>query len=156
LADEDAAELVADVAAGNFTPWLLGLVPLMRGGDDAGIMGPWRAAAERRLTDAHDRGDLRTLALAFATLARCRAEWDRGLRGWNMQTSPFFDEIRAEGRVAGKQETILNLGRLKFGRAPTKKQQKALEAVTDLGQLEALAARLLDVTSWADLLAGLQ
>jgi len=104
--------------------------------------------------------------LTFATLAGCRAAWDRGLRGWNMQTSPLWDEIRAEGRVLGREEgreegraegvraTVLRLGRHKFGKSPTRKHQQALEAITDLGQLEDLAARLLDAHSWADLLNG--
>jgi hypothetical protein len=159
LADEDAAELVAGVAAGDITPWLLGWVPLMRGGGTSGIMGPWRAAAESLLTDAGDRADLGALTLTFATLAGCRAVWDRGLRGWNMQTSPLWDEIRAEGRVEGRVEgmrtAVLLQGRNKFGKGPTRKQQKALEAITDLGQLEGLLGRVLDVDSWAELLNGL-
>jgi hypothetical protein len=160
LADEDAAELVAGVTAGDLTPWLLGWVPLMSGGDASGIMVPWRAAAERLLADARDRADLGALTLTFATLAGCRAAWDRGLRGWNMQTSPLWDEIRAEGRVEGRVEgvraTILHVGRHKFGKAATRKQQKALEAITDLGQLDGLAAWLLEVDSWAELLDGLR
>src|SRR5262249_35106808 len=122
----------------------------------AGIMVPWRAAAESQLSDARDRADLGALTLTFATLAEGREAWDRGLRGWNMQTSPLWDEIRAEGRVEGRVEearaTVLHLGRHKFGKAPTKKQQKALEAITDIGQLRGLAARLLEVDSWAELL----
>ncbi len=75
-----------------------------------------------------------------------------------MQTSPYWDEIRAEargeGRVEGIRATILRQGRDKFGKAPSRKQQKALEAITDQAQLEDLAARLLKVDSWADLLNG--
>jgi hypothetical protein len=160
LTEEDAAGLVAGVTAGEITPWLLGWVPLMRGGDASGIMVPWRAAAESQLADARDRGVLGILTVTFATLAVCREAWDRGLRGWNMQTSPFWDEIRAEarveGRVEGKREAILDLGRLKFGKAATKKQQKTLDTISDLGQLEGLLARLLEVDSWAELLADLQ
>src|SRR5262249_33675496 len=91
LAEEDAAALVAGVAAGDLSPWLLGWVPLMRGGGAAGIMVPWRAAAESQLSDARDRADLGALTLTFATLAEGREAWDRGLRGWNMQTSPLWD-----------------------------------------------------------------
>ena len=83
-----------------------------------------------------------------------------------MQTSPYWDEIRAEargegrvegrteGRIEGMRETILHQGRRKFGKAPTRKQQKALEAITDPAQLEELAARLLAVDAWTDLLNG--
>jgi predicted transposase YdaD len=77
-----------------------------------------------------------------------------------MQTCPLWDEIRAEGRVEGRAEgrvegmraAVLHQGRHKFGKAPTKKQQKALEAITDPAQLQGLAVRLLDVDSWAELL----
>ena len=74
-----------------------------------------------------------------------------------MQTSPYRDEIPAEGRVAGRvagvRAKIVHLGRRKFGKAPTRKQQKTLEAITDPALLEDLAAWLLAVDSWADLLA---
>ena len=85
-----------------------------------------------------------------------------------MQTNPLWDEIRAEaraearatalaeGRAEGARGTLLRLGRQKFGRAPSRKQQKALEAVTDLGRLEALADRLLDVDSWGELLEAVE
>ncbi len=81
-----------------------------------------------------------------------------------MKTSPFLDEIRAEAREEALQEgqaegvraTVLRLGRQKFRKAPSKKQQNVLEAITDLGQLQALAERLLNVDSWAELLNGLE
>jgi hypothetical protein len=73
-----------------------------------------------------------------------------------MKTSPFLDEIRAEGREEGRveqaQALLLRQGRHKFGVPPTKKQHKALMMITDVARLEALADRLLDVDSWAELL----
>jgi hypothetical protein len=155
LVDENAAQVVAGVAAGTISPWVLGWVPLMRRGEESGIIGQWREAAQRLLPDKRDRADLGTVALTFATLAGCRAAWDQGLRGWSMLTSPLWDEIRATGRIEGVRMTVLRQGRQKFHRAPSRKQQKALEAVTDLAQLEALADRLLTVDSWAKLLNGL-
>jgi hypothetical protein len=47
---------------------------------------------------------------------------------------------------------VYRQGRQKFGKAPTRKQQKALDAIADLARLEALAERLLDVSSWDELL----
>jgi hypothetical protein len=80
-------------------------------------------------------------------------------KGLNMQTSPFFDEIRAEGREEGRAEVartlVQRLGLRKFGKGPTKKQLKELERITDQTQLEALAERVLDAKSWGDLLAEL-
>jgi hypothetical protein len=158
LADENAAVVVAGVAAREISPWVLGWVPLMRGGGDPGIIVPWRAEAERLLTEERDRAELGALTLVFATLARRLSAWQRGLKGWNVQTNPFLDEIRAEARVEGQakgvRSTVLRLGRQKFGRAPSRRQQKALEAVLDLERLQALAERLLRVDSWAELLDG--
>jgi hypothetical protein len=146
----------------------------MRGGDEASIIRRWRAEAERRLSDERHRGELGLLTWTFADLAGCRAAWERGLRGWNMQTSPLWDQIRAEGRQEGRAEgrqegraegrtegraegvraTVLQLGRQKFGKAPSRKQQQALQAVTEIERLQALAARVLDVASWRELLEG--
>ncbi len=178
LADEDAAALLASVAAGEISPWLLGWVPLMRGGGESAIIVPWRLQVERRLADERDRADLGSLTLIFATLAGCRPAWEHGLKRWNMKTSPFLDEIRAEGRAEGREEgraegreegraegrekgraeearaLVLRQGRQKFAKDPAKKQQKQLEGITDLATLEALAERLLAVDSWAELLAG--
>jgi hypothetical protein len=128
---------------------------MQHGGESATITA-WREAAERHLVGARDRADLGSLALVLATLAGCRADWERSLRGWNMKTSPIFDEIRAEGREEGRVEQahalLLRQGRRKFGTAASRKQQRALKAINDLGQLEALAERLLDVNSWGELL----
>ncbi len=162
LADDDAAAVVAGVASGKVSPWVLGWVPLMRGGEQASIIGQWRTAAERRLPDERDLAELGTLTLVFATLARRQPAWQTGLRGWNVQTNPFLDEIRAKTRVQALEEgwavesraIVQRQGRQKFGRAPSRKQQQALEAITDREQLEALAERLLRVDSWAELLNG--
>lgn len=158
LADEDGPTLVRGVAAGEVSPWLLPWVPLMQGGGDSAIIGQWLQVAERHITDTQDRAALGMLTLTFAALARCEAVWRRGLRGWNMKTAPIFDEARAEGRaeglVQGIRATVLRLGREKFGKAPNKKQRKTLDDLVDLDLLEDLAARLLRVHSWAELLNG--
>jgi hypothetical protein len=166
LADEDAASLIAGAASGKVSPWLLGWVPLMQQGRESAIIAPWRKAAERRMLDARARADLGSLALVFSTLGGCRAAWELGLKGWNMKTSPFLDEIRAEGREEGRAKgreegrmdevraMLLRQGRRKFRAAPSRKQQQTLKGITDLGQLEALAERLVDVKSWTDLLAN--
>src|SRR5262249_31620604 len=133
-------------------------VPLMQGGGESDIIARWRAAAERLLTDEWDPAVLGATAVTFASLANCRPAWDHGLKGWNMKTAPLFDEVRKESGEEGRMEEartlVLGLGRRKFRKAANKKQQKALEAITDLGQLETLAERLFHVDSWAELLNG--
>lgn len=49
---------------------------------------------------------------------------------------------------------LLRLGRHRFGKAPTRMQQRDPAAVADLARLEALADRWLDATSWSQLLNG--
>jgi hypothetical protein len=154
LADEDAAAIIAGVASGKISPWLLGWVPLMQHGDESAIIAAWRQAAGRQVTDARDRADLGSLALVLAGLAGCKPYWQAGLRGWNMKTSPFLDEIREEVRSEETRDLLLQLGRRNFGEPPSKKQQKALKAVTDRRQLKTLAERLFDVDSWDELLAN--
>jgi predicted transposase YdaD len=78
-----------------------------------------------------------------------------------MKTSPFLDQFRAEGRREGREEgrlegaraLLLRVGQKKFGKAPTKKQQNELAAITSLRRLKRLSVRLLDVDSWDELLA---
>ena len=51
-----------------------------------------RADAVMRVLGYRYKADLGALALVMAALAGCRNDWERGLRGWNMKTSPFLDE----------------------------------------------------------------
>src|SRR5262245_22065918 len=156
LRRDDAADLIADVESGRISPWQLGWVPLLQGGDEPVILQDWKRAAEL-LPDGRPRADLGMVTLTFATRGQNRPVWDRALRGWNVQTSPLWDEIRAGGREEGRLEVaqamILRVGRQHFGKAPTRKQQAQLRAIADLGRLERLGDRLLTATSWTDLLS---
>lgn len=64
-----------------------------------------------------------------------------------------FKTATDKGRAAGLRDSILRLGRKKFG-PPTAEQEAALTALTDLPRLEALTEKLLDVNTWDELLAG--
>jgi hypothetical protein len=88
------------------------------------------------MIDRIDRAELGSLTLVFATHAKRRAAWDQGLKGWNMETSPYLDEIRAvsreegreqgrkkgltEGREGATKALLVRQGRQKFGKPPTK------------------------------------
>jgi hypothetical protein len=160
LRDEDAEALLAAVTAGRVSRWLLGWLPLLRGGGDPGIIPGWRREA-RRLPNPLDRGDVGLMAKVFARLARRSPVWEAGLEGWDVETSPVLDEYRAkfkalglaEGRAEGQRNLILQVGEKKFGRPPTRKQRAALDAVADLARLGRIGGRLLDAADWADLLA---
>ena len=78
-----------------------------------------------------------------------------------MKSSVTYQAIIQEGREVGREEgrtvearaIVLRMGRKKLGWPPTMRQQATLDAIAELPRLEALADRLLDANSWAELLA---
>jgi hypothetical protein len=67
LADEDAGTTLQAIAAGVWQRCLLPWFPLMRGGDDAGIIAQWKELAQAEPELAR-RADFAGLALVFADL----------------------------------------------------------------------------------------
>src|SRR5262245_56351659 len=67
------------------------------------------------------------------------------------------DEGRAEGRLEGRiqeaRDTILFLGRVKFGEPPPAEARTLVEGIRDHARLKQLQARLLTVDSWQAFLA---
>lgn len=70
-----------------------------------------------------------------------------------MKESDTYMEIIEEGEAIGVPKTLLRQGRKRFG-PPDTATKTAIEAITDLARLETLTERLLDVTSWQELLGG--
>jgi len=180
LRDESASRLLAELASGGASVWLLAWLPLMQGGVESATIEGWKRHA-LTLSDERDRGILVTLTLTFATLAGRLPTWAKQLEGWGMSKNPYLESIRdevrvearkegkaeglaeglaegvavglAEGRITEAKSFLATLGRRKFGKAATKKQQGELDGITDLARLERMRDRLLDATSWSDLLA---
>ena len=79
----------------------------------------------------------------------------------DLRDNTFVSLIREEGmsdgmiqgQLAASRRMILSQGRRKFGASPAG-VEATLEGITDQAKLEALADRLIDVSSWEDLLAG--
>jgi hypothetical protein len=65
-----------------------------------------------------------------------------------------FKQFTDKGRAEGLRDSLLRLGRKRFGSPPSAEQEAALTAITDLPQLGALTEKLLDVNTWDELLAG--
>lgn len=59
-----------------------------------------------------------------------------------------------EGRFDVVRSVLFRQGRRKFGAPPLPEQKEAMNAIVSLARLETLAEKLLDVTTWDDLLAG--
>jgi predicted transposase YdaD len=69
-----------------------------------------------------------------------------------MRESDTYQAILDEGEARGLQNTLLRLGRKRFGE-PDEGVRQAILAITDLGQLARLTEDLLDVSTWRELLA---
>ena len=69
-----------------------------------------------------------------------------------MHESDTYQAILDEGHARGVQATLLRQGRKRFGE-PDEATRQALLAITDPERLDLLTERLLDVTSWQELLA---
>jgi predicted transposase YdaD len=71
----------------------------------------------------------------------------------------FLDRGRAEGREEGREEgrlqqareTLLKLGRKRYG-PPTGAQEASLQSIGDIERLESLEERLFDAKTWTELL----
>jgi predicted transposase YdaD len=70
-----------------------------------------------------------------------------------MEESGTYQLIVSRGRVQEARKLLLRLGRVKFGQPAGPEATAALEGMTDLERLEALSERLLQVSSWQELLA---
>jgi hypothetical protein len=72
-----------------------------------------------------------------------------------MEESVTYQAILQRGMQQGLTQearaVLLRQGRKKFG-PPTAEQEAAVNAITDLGRLEALTEKLLDVSTWDELL----
>jgi len=71
-----------------------------------------------------------------------------------MRESSTYQAILLEGRVEEAQRLILKLGGKRFG-PPGLAVHFAVDAISDLGQLEKLLERLIDASDWDDVFTGL-
>ncbi len=69
-----------------------------------------------------------------------------------LEDSTTYQWLMRRGAVSGRQDTLLQQGRKRFG-VPTTETEAKLKAVTELPRLERMTDRILDVTGWDELLA---
>lgn len=77
-----------------------------------------------------------------------------GVRGMKESTTyqAILEEGRSEGIVEGEKKALLLLGTRRFG-PPDAATRAAIVSLDSIGKLDQLTARLLDVSSWDELLA---
>ena len=71
-----------------------------------------------------------------------------------MKESVTYQAILEEGRVEEAQRILLSQGTALFGK-PSVKVRRVLAGITDLELLESLLLRVIQISSWTDLLADL-
>jgi hypothetical protein len=69
-----------------------------------------------------------------------------------MKESVTYQAIVEEGKIESRQEVLLEFGQKLFG-APTEATVRTVWSIMDLDRLKRLSDRLLDVSSWEELLA---
>ena len=69
-----------------------------------------------------------------------------------MKESSTYQAILAKGRTDEARKIVLRQGAKRFGPADARTRSE-IEAIADVHRLEQLTERLLDVSSWDDLLA---
>lgn len=112
LCDEDAAALLDAVAGGEASRCLLSWIPLMHGGEEAGIIQRWIELASQE-TNSRLRGDYGGLALVFAEAAKRLPVWKEALKEWNViesqQVLEWMAMGEAKGEVKGEIKSLLGV-----------------------------------------------
>ena len=142
LADEDAAEVLAGVAAGSIPQEVLAFVPAMQNGGEASIITTWLERV-RQEPDRRRRGVL-TLAVVFAGLTEWADAWRKALEGFDVMESAIVNEWKAEAERKGyekgerlaKVEMILRLIQRRYGEVP-EELGKAIRACDDKAKFDA-------------------
>jgi predicted transposase YdaD len=145
----------------------LGVVPLaVLGKLPAGVRATaGLAGVVERLVDRVTReaasghgAELLTAALVLTGLRVPKAkvaELYRGVQAMRESSGYqlILDEGREDGALREARKILLRQGHRKFG-APSPEVEATIQAIADLDRLERMSDRLLDVTTWTDLLAS--
>jgi hypothetical protein len=116
LREDDAAATLAQIASDAEKRCLLPWIPLMHHGGEEAIIGEWKRLAAQE-TDDRWRADYGGLALVFAELAGCAAQWRAALKEWNVQQSQQVLEWQEAARKETRKETELQNARAYLLRA---------------------------------------
>jgi hypothetical protein len=135
----------------------LGILPLAPLSDVAeadlpAVIAKMQERINREAT-LEEAGTLWTAADVLMGLRYQRTLVDQLMQGVHgMEDSVTYQAIVEKGVIRARQEDILRLGGKRFG-APSSAREMAVRGITDVDRLARMIDRLLDVSSWEDLLA---
>jgi predicted transposase YdaD len=150
-----------ELLAGGLGVLPLALLGKLPGGarPPAGLTGVVERLVERvtREAPAEDAPELLTAAFVLSGLRVPRPQGVELFRRVSaMRESSTYqyilDEGREEGELRGVRRVLLRVGRHKFGQ-PGPEVEAAVQAINDLDRLQRMCERLLDVSTWQDVLS---
>jgi hypothetical protein len=107
----------------------------------------------RQEVPPEEAAKLQTATFVLLGLRYSRQVAEQLFRGLTaMEDSSTYQYIVFKGELKEAKKLLIRQGRKRFG-SPDPHTTAAIEAITDLEQLEQLGERLLDVSSWEELLA---
>jgi hypothetical protein len=135
LAHENAGATLNGIASGTLAPCVLPWIPLMRDGDDPGIIQRWLELAQAE-PNSQRRGEYGGLARVFAEATPHFSSWNQTLKGWNMRDSQVVQEWIAEGEIIGEIKALLRLLEKKFPPGAPAELKETINKSTNLDQLK--------------------
>jgi hypothetical protein len=135
VAGDSAEDTLTQIEAGTWTRALLPLIPLMQGGNNAGIIEKWKTVALSE-PDERLRDEYATLARVFADLAKRGRIWRQALEGWNVKRSESVMEWQAEAEAKARSEDVLEVLQLRFSAELPDELVTRIRGTTDLALLK--------------------
>jgi hypothetical protein len=99
VGEDNAATILEAVAKGELSWGMQFWVALMAEGQHPAVVARWREVVVQVVADRRARGNLAGIALVFAELVGRRAEWQRGLEGFEMTESQVVNEWISQGEA---------------------------------------------------------
>jgi hypothetical protein len=149
LADQDAADTLARIEAGELALSILPWLVLMRGGGESQLIERWKQVAVHE-PDVEKRMWYRSFALVFAELIPELVNWQHHLEGWEVRESQYLKSFEDKGRVKQARADVLRILQSRLGMPAPEPIRLAVEGTNDLGILDRWFDAALAATSWAD------
>jgi hypothetical protein len=157
VAEEDATQTLARIAAKALGRGILVWVPLMAGADSPEVADEW-ARLMRLETDAERQREIAGLARVFAEWVGRIDVWEKALEGWEMETwkSKTIETWRAQGRIETQRANLLRVMQLKFRVEIPAELIQLIQGTKDLKTLADWLDHVVLVETLTDFLAVVQ
>jgi predicted transposase YdaD len=147
---------VEQILAGDLVTLPLAPIARVSAEDLPGVVRRMDERIEQEATPSEAQV-LRTAALILTGLRHPQETLKalfQGVRGMKESSAyqMILEEGREEGMIRGTRQTLLRQGRKRFG-PPSPDVEAKLEAILALDQLQKVADRILDVSSWEELMS---